>query len=249
MGAPLIVLDIGSTLVAGPTTGPAGRIARRLGLDAGQKRLLHGALMTVAFESPPEVAAFLHRAFAVPSAAAERAVRELWIAQENEAAPLPGAAGAIAGLRAAGYQFAVISNIWLPYLTATRKHFGSFFDDCVPPGSQLFSFREGREKPSPELFRTALRNAGIPAGQSVMVGDSYVKDIQPAAALGMRTVWLLHNPEKEAPSLVRVLNGQADGASMALASIADLDPGTVSSIFAVQPDRHRSTAPETEKAR
>ena len=37
MSAPLIILDIGSTLVSGPPGGPASRIAEAAGIDAGQK--------------------------------------------------------------------------------------------------------------------------------------------------------------------------------------------------------------------
>ena len=61
-----------------------------------------------------------------------------------------------------------------------------------------------------------------------MVGDSYIKDIRPAADCGMRTLWLLHNPAKEAPALVRILNGLVAAPTLTLRSLEDLDPSKAS---------------------
>ena len=55
-----------------------------------------------------------------------------------------------------------------------------------------------------------------------MVGDSYAEDIEPAAALGMSTVLVLHRPRREAADLVRVLNGEAPRPSRTIQSIAEL---------------------------
>ena len=45
-------------------------------------------------------------------------------------------------------------------------------------------------KPDIRLFEAALREAGCMPGEAVMVGDRLDNDIQPARALGMRTVWI-----------------------------------------------------------
>jgi len=42
-----------------------------------------------------------------------------------------------------------------------------------------------RSKPDPESFREALRQLGVPADETVSVGDRYDVDIEPALSLGM----------------------------------------------------------------
>ncbi len=51
--------------------------------------------------------------------------------------------------------------------------------------SAEFGFR----KPSPQLFKAVLEAWQLPAEKVVMVGDSLRKDVRPAKALGMRTIW------------------------------------------------------------
>jgi putative hydrolase of the HAD superfamily len=48
----------------------------------------------------------------------------------------------------------------------------------------------GVRKPDPEIFRLALKSAGCRPEEAVVVGDSFDKDIAPAASLGCQTVWL-----------------------------------------------------------
>ena len=48
----------------------------------------------------------------------------------------------------------------------------------------------GIRKPSPELFALGLEALGMEAGEIVVIGDSYKKDIYPSLTLGCRTVWL-----------------------------------------------------------
>lgn len=55
----------------------------------------------------------------------------------------------------------------------------------------------GVKKPDPEIFRLALRRLETDAAGACMVGDSLARDLAPARALGMRTIWI-HEPEKRA---------------------------------------------------
>jgi len=70
----------------------------------------------------------------------------------------------------------------------------------------------------------ALRAVEARAEDAVMVGDTYRNDIRPAIELGMRTVWVLHRPEKEKADLIAVMNGDAPPPDLTLASIAELAP-------------------------
>jgi HAD superfamily hydrolase (TIGR01509 family) len=216
----LVILDIGAPLVTGPSRGPASRIAEGLGLDGAQKRALHAGLMTRPFEAPGEVAAFVSELGIEVDP--DHTVREVWEAQCTEARPIDGAAAALEGLRERGVRLALISNIWAPYLHAARACHGAFFDAHVAPELQLFSYREGIAKPAPELFERVLERAGVAPAEAMMVGDSYAEDIAPAAALGLRTTWVLHRPEREAEQLARVLNADAAPPTRAITAIADL---------------------------
>jgi len=122
-------------------------------------------------------------------------------------------------------------------------HFGEFFDRNIPPARQLFSYREGQMKPASEFFERALGAAGVTAENAVMVGDSYATDLQPAMALGMKTVWVLQRPDREVSSFVRILNGAAAAPSRAAVSIGCVDVELVASLWDELPDRmHRNAA-------
>ncbi|MCC8154616.1 MAG: HAD family hydrolase [Tannerellaceae bacterium] len=48
----------------------------------------------------------------------------------------------------------------------------------------------GVRKPDPEIFRLGVNELQVPAGNCVVIGDSYDKDIVPATTIGCQTVWL-----------------------------------------------------------
>lgn len=48
----------------------------------------------------------------------------------------------------------------------------------------------GIRKPDPELFALGVKALGIESKECVVIGDSYRKDITPAAQLGCKSVWL-----------------------------------------------------------
>lgn len=54
----------------------------------------------------------------------------------------------------------------------------------------LASGAVGVAKPDPAFFRLALEEAGVDAGEALMVGDSYRADVRGAWAAGMDAVWL-----------------------------------------------------------
>ena len=58
----------------------------------------------------------------------------------------------------------------------------------------------GADKPSPAIFEHAVRAAGTTPDRVAMVGDRLDRDIAPAKALGMRTVWVLRNEAPDDPT-------------------------------------------------
>ncbi|MDR1937559.1 MAG: HAD family hydrolase [Tannerellaceae bacterium] len=61
-----------------------------------------------------------------------------------------------------------------------REFFGSIVESSVA----------GVRKPDPGIFRLGVEQLGFAPGETVVVGDSYYKDIAPSAILGCRTIWL-----------------------------------------------------------
>jgi FMN phosphatase YigB (HAD superfamily) len=57
-------------------------------------------------------------------------------------------------------------------------------------GAIIDSASVGVRKPDPAIFRLACEALRIPPEDTVVVGDSYTRDIVPAKTLGCRTVWL-----------------------------------------------------------
>jgi HAD superfamily hydrolase (TIGR01509 family) len=238
----LVVLDIGATLVTGPDRGPWSRLAAELGLTPAQKTALRAALMTTALDTPEQVSSFLSERMGVERERALRAADDLWDAQSREAHALDGVERTLRHLAQGSNRLALLSNIWCPYLASVRTHFGDFFDEHIPPELQLFSFREGLAKPAPELFLRLLDRAGTEAHEVVMVGDSYYEDIEPAAKLGIATIWVLHRPGRERAALAHVLSQAQHPPALAVESITDVDCDTVAAA------RMRVASQESERA-
>lgn len=87
------------------------------------------------------------------------------------------------GLRDAGYTLGLITNTQRS-LDEFERHFrlDGLFTFAIS------SFDHGYMKPHPSIFEEALRRAGVPSGEAVMVGDSVPHDITGALRLGMRGV-------------------------------------------------------------
>lgn len=87
-----------------------------------------------------------------------------------------------------GFTLFVVSNLWSRG-TPWREHFATRLD-ASPFSGLVFSSDIAVNKPSPEIFEHTLRLAGTDAGNVAMVGDDLARDIRPAAALGMTTIWV-----------------------------------------------------------
>jgi putative hydrolase of the HAD superfamily len=94
--------------------------------------------------------------------------------------PIPGAAEAVAGLRARGLRLGVVAN-WdcaLPEHLA-RAGLAGWFDTVVT------SARAGAAKPDPAIFELALRELGVGPERALHVGDEPL-DEEGARAAGLR---------------------------------------------------------------
>jgi len=216
----IVFFDIGSTLIDGPPFGPARRLSEMLAAGPDAVKELERILFRSPARDPEQLANTVVNRLRVDHKKAVEACTSLWNAQLQEAYVLPGARELIGKLKSAGIPRAYLSNIWPPFY----EHFRQQFAEEVDTQPQFLSFETGLMKPDPAFFQLALRAVEARAEDAVMVGDTYKNDIRPAIELGMRTVWVLHRPEKEKADLIDVMNGEAPPPDLTLSSIGELEP-------------------------
>jgi len=223
----IVFFDIGSTLIDGPPLGPARRLSEMLEVGADAAKELERILFRSPARDPEQLANTIVNRLRVDHDKALEACTTLWNAQLKEAYVLPGARELIEKLKSAGIPRAYLSNIWPPFY----EHFKQEFAEEAEHQPQFLSFETGLMKPDPAFFQLALRAVEARAEDAVMVGDTYKNDIRPAIELGMRTVWVVHRPDKEKVDLIEVINGEAPPPDITLASIGELEPWTLSNII------------------
>ena len=86
----------------------------------------------------------------------------------------------------------------------------------------------GLRKPDPALFALGVEALQLSAGEIVVIGDSYRKDIHPSSTLGCSTVWLKNICWEEEP----IIEGHAPTAI--IGDMAQL-PGTIAEIGSKEP--------------
>ncbi|CAM2006433.1 HAD family hydrolase [Acanthopleuribacter pedis] len=74
--------------------------------------------------------------------------------------------------------------------TQRAKLAASGLGSCFAADGLFLSAECGAAKPEPAIFRAALAWLGIPAENTLFIGDDPQRDILGAAALGMKTCWL-----------------------------------------------------------
>ena len=106
----------------------------------------------------------------------------------TEADLYPDVLPAIAVLSDAGYRIAIVAN--QPAVRAEQLRAIGVEAEVVAMSEEI-----GVSKPDPAFFARALELMGGPDPSSVAyVGDRIDNDVIPAAAVGMRTVWLRRGP-------------------------------------------------------
>ncbi|MBT4162633.1 MAG: HAD family hydrolase [Gammaproteobacteria bacterium] len=105
---------------------------------------------------------------------------EVFLRARNEIEFFEGALEAITEI-AQDYQLGALTNGNADiHRLGLSKHF-----------SFAFSAEDvGAPKPAPDLFHAALEHTGCSPEEMVYVGDDPIKDIDPANAVGLKTVWL-----------------------------------------------------------
>jgi putative hydrolase of the HAD superfamily len=114
--------------------------------------------------------------------------------------PYPDAPGVLRALHDRGVRIGVLSNIPSGLRPVFERHALAPYVDAY-----VESFRHGREKPDPELFRAACGELRVPAAEALMVGDNHLSD-GAAALTGMTALLLPAVPPGAPRGLARVLD-------------------------------------------
>ncbi len=103
----------------------------------------------------------------------------------NFASPSPGAIDTVRALHAEGLRTGVLTNGNVQVQNAKIDAIGlrDVFDVVV------ISEGVGLKKPDPAIFALALDKLGVPAAETLFVGDNPEVDIVGAAAAGLQTAW------------------------------------------------------------
>lgn len=127
--------------------------------------------------------------------------------------PLPGAEALLSSIKEAGLRCVILSNTGYRDGEVYRRDFvRQGLDRYID--AYVTSVDVGYMKPHPAMFQAGLQAAAEPAAACVMIGNSEHADIEPADALGMRTILVaVDDPEpvhSRAGAVVLSLSEAAD---------------------------------------
>jgi HAD superfamily hydrolase (TIGR01509 family) len=153
---------------------------------AAAEVLIAASLERQGLPSDADTVARIRRAMALPVA--------------DRMKPLPGATELLAEIRALGLRTVIASNTYWRDAESYWEDFrllgmAEYIDAIVT------SVDAGHLKPHPAVFEMAMRVAGTPPERCVVIGNREENDIEPALALGMKTI-LVH-PDDPKPSSSR----------------------------------------------
>lgn len=119
-----------------------------------------------------------------------------------------------------GYRLGIVAN----QPSAVRE---ALVRDGLDRFFELWNVSEdvGLEKPDPALYAHAVAGAGVPAEGCAMVGDRLDRDVRPARAAGLRTVWILRGeaPDRPTPEQLAEPDVAIEGLASLPAALATLD--------------------------
>jgi len=181
-----VLFDVGGTLVDKPDVELGARLAAALGLGAEHGATITDLVLRTGFASPYALAERLQERFGLADTPTE-VVRELWDAEREGVVEVHDAGMCVAAIAAAGAKVGVLANLSMPGLEGFRIA-------CPEIVSRIetwtVSCEHGDAKPEAALFRKALDALGVPAAQTLMIGDRLDLDVAPAVALGMSALWV-----------------------------------------------------------
>lgn len=192
------IFDIGATLVTGPPVAPNKVIAKLMdGIAASE---VASVIMCTELTCADGVCEAIESRFGAICESARTAISELWESQASAAMEIEGATETVLALKRLGLRIGLLSDIWNPYYESVERALPEVIQaaDAI-----VLSCRTGARKPNPDNFLRAVSELDVEPEDAVMIGDTYSHDILPALELGMRAVWVLARPDREAESIIK----------------------------------------------
>jgi HAD superfamily hydrolase (TIGR01509 family) len=140
----------------------------------------------------PETISRIRRAMAIPI--------------DERFRPLPGAAELLQSIHEMGMRSVIASNTYW-------RDAASYWQDFEMLGVAnliadiVTSVDAGHLKPHPAVFELAVQRAGVPARRCVVIGNKEANDIEPARALGMRSILVYPDDPKPASTQADAVAG------------------------------------------
>ncbi len=213
-----VLLDMVGTLVElrDPVPGLRSELERRTGIDVGREAAARGFGAEIGYylehhmegrdrdsleDLRDRCAERMEEALGVPGL--QLADVRAAMMKSLEFAPFPDVRPTLSTLKERGLARVIASN-WDWSLPQWVERVGL---DGLVDGTAS-SAVAGAPKPAPDVFRRALRIAGVGAGEAVHVGDSLEGDVHGARAAGLRAVLLQRHGE--APDGVESIRSLAE---------------------------------------
>jgi len=108
---------------------------------------------------------------------------------------IAGATDLVRRLRAAGHRLAILTNgpPDIQRLKLEQLGLSELFE------TEVISGVAGVGKPDPAIFEVVLAGLSTAAKDTVMIGDSWNRDIEGAESVGMRSIWISNGREPRRP--------------------------------------------------
>ncbi|MCE5324216.1 HAD family hydrolase [bacterium] len=196
------IFDIGATLVTGPPIAPNKIIAQLI--EGSSPTRVSDIIMKNDLKSAGQVCDALACEYGRLSDYAVSEIHELWQSQICAAQALDGAKESVLALKARGMMIGLLSDIWNPYFESVTK---ALPEVVAASDAIVLSCLSGSRKPDKYNFGLVVKELGVEPGECVMIGDTYTHDIRPALEMGMKAIWVLARPDREAEYIIKILNG------------------------------------------
>ncbi len=147
--------------------------------------------------------------------------RAMSIPVSDRMRPLPGAVELLAAIHGLGMRNVIASNTYW-------RDADSYWEDFRLLGMAehvdgiITSVDAGHLKPHPAVFEMAMRWADVPADRCVVIGNREENDIEPAIALGMRTILVYPDDPKPATSRADAVAPDLWACAKALRNMLDI---------------------------
>lgn len=113
------------------------------------------------------------------------------------------------------FPMVIVSNFYGNLQTVLKEYNLPYFQRIIE--SQTVGIR----KPDPEIFRLGIQALGLKPDECTVIGDSWSKDILPAASLGCNTVWF-QGRGWDGDDTLRTLDGEDNVKHCSIKKFGDL---------------------------